>query len=262
MQIVAHRVVWCGVFVFGYLLLRRGSAWIAPLLHQPRLLRTLALSAALITINWGLFVWAVNAGQVVEVSLGYFINPLVNVLLGVAVLRERLNPRQWLAVAVATVGVAYLSWVGGRLPCIALTLAISFGLYGLLRKLAVVDPIEGLAVESAYLFLPAIAFLFWVESQGSGSFGHLSLTHDALLLVGGVITAIPLIWFAYGARRIPLSTVGIIQYLGPSLQLLTGVLVFGEVFGAARAIGFACIWTALAIYAADGVWRLRMRGHG
>jgi chloramphenicol-sensitive protein RarD len=262
LQIIAHRIAWCGVFVIGYLLVRRGTAWIGLLLRRPRLLRLLAVSAVLISMNWGLYIWAVNAGHIVETSLGYFINPLVNVLLGVLVLQERLNPRQWLAVAIALAGVVYLTWMGGRLPWIALLLALSFGTYGLLRKIAEVDPIEGLAVESAYVMLPGVAFLVWLGATGRGAFGHIPLYQELLLVLGGVVTAIPLIWFAYGARRISYSTVGIVQYLGPTLQLLSGVLLFGEPFNPERAIGFICIWSALGIYALDGFWRLRMRGHG
>jgi chloramphenicol-sensitive protein RarD len=255
LQIMAHRIVWCAVFVLGYLLIRRGLGWLRPLAGNPRLLGMLALSSLLISVNWGLYIWAVNNGHVVESSLGYFINPLVSVLLGVLVLRERLNAWQWLAVGSAALGVAWLTWQGGRLPWIALTLAFSFGLYGLLRKLAAVESIPGLGVESGLLFLPALGFLLWSEQQGSGSFGHVGMQADALLIFGGVVTALPLIWFAYGARRIPLSLVGILQYIGPSLQLLIGVWIFREPFSGAQLLGFGCIWLALGIYAADGLRR-------
>ena len=261
-QIIAHRIAWCAVFVVALLLLRRGTGWIGRLLKRRRLLAVLALSSLLISFNWGLFIWAVNHGHVVDISLGYFINPLINVVLGVLVLGERVNRRQGLAVAVAASGVAFLTWKAGGLPWIALSLAFSFATYGLLRKLADVDPIEGLAVEAGYWFVPVLIFLIWLESSGQGVFGHASAAQGQLLALGGFITAIPLILFAYGARRVNYITVGFIQYLGPTLHLLIGVFLFGEAFGWDRAVGFMLIWSALVIYAGDGIWRLRLRGHG
>jgi chloramphenicol-sensitive protein RarD len=254
-QIVAHRVVWCGLLVVGYLMLRQGPGWLRAALSRPRVPLMLAGSSLLISFNWGLYIWAVNNGHVVESSLGYFINPLVNVLLGVLVLRERLNPRQWLSVAVAASGVVYLTWQFGAPPWIALALALSFGGYGLIRKVAAVDSIPGLGVESVYLFLPALAYLAWAQWHGQSAFGHMSAVKDLLLMFGGAVTALPLIWFAYGARRISYSLVGILQYIGPSLQLLTGVFLFGEPFTRVHALGFGLIWLALLIYAADGLWR-------
>jgi chloramphenicol-sensitive protein RarD len=262
LQITAHRIVWCTVFVVGFLMWKQGFGWLRATLSRPRALPMLCASSLLISVNWVLYVWAVNAGYVVETALGYFINPLVNVLLGVAVLKERLNARQWLSVALAAAGVAWLTWSVGRLPWIALSLAVSFGLYGLLRKLVSVESIPGLGVESLLLFVPALGFLVACEAMGTAGFGHVGRYEDILLILAGVATALPLIWFAYGARRIPLSLVGIIQYVGPTLQLLTGVLLFGEPFTQDQAIGFGCIWGALALYAVDGLWRLRIRGHG
>ncbi len=259
MQIVAHRVVWCGLFVVGYLLLRHGAGWLREALRRPRVPLMLAASSILISINWGLYIWAVNNGHVVESSLGYFINPLVNVLLGVLVLHEKLNTAQRAAVACAAIGVAWLTWQLGAPPWIALTLALSFGGYGLIRKIAAVEAIPGLGVESVFLFLPALAYLLWTHHEGAGVFGHLPLHLDLMLVAGGGMTAIPLIWFAYGARRIPYSLVGIVQYVGPTLQLLTGVFLFGEPFSGVQAEGFGLIWAALAIYAADGLWRSRKR---
>ena len=256
-QIVAHRVVWCGVLVGGYLLARQGPGWLKAALSRPRVPVMLACSSLLISFNWGLYIWAVNNGHVVESSLGYYINPLVNVLLGVLVLGERLNPRQWLSVAVAAMGVAYITWQFGAPPWIALALALSFGSYGLIRKVAAVDSIPGLGVESVFLFLPALVYLVWEQVHGVGAFGHMGTTEDLLLIAGGAMTAVPLVWFAYGARRISYSLVGILQYIGPSLQLLTGVFLFGEAFSRVHAFGFGLIWTALLIYAADGLWRAR-----
>lgn len=256
-QIMAHRIVWCLMFVAAWLTLRDGWAWLRQI--SPKLLGMLATSALLIAANWWLYIWAVNAGHIVETSLGYFINPLVSVLMGVLILRERLNRMQWLAVAIAAIGVVWLTWQAGRLPWIALCLALSFGGYGLIRKLAVVPSVQGLAVESGLLFLPALGFLLWSESAGSGSFGHLGARIDLVLIASGLVTALPLVLFAIGARRIPLSMVGILQYLAPTLQLGCGVLLFGEPFTRVQAVGFGCIWMALVLYASDGLWRARRR---
>lgn len=257
LEIMAHRLAWCFLLVAAYLTLRRGVHWWRPLVAQPRLVAMLCLSAVLIAGNWWLYIWAVNSSHIVETSLGYFINPLVNVLLGVLVLKERLNPRQWLAVAVAALGVIYLTVQLGQLPWIALALAFSFACYGLIRKMAVVESIPALGFESSVLFVPAVAYLVWAEFAGVAGFTHQNALTDALLVGSGLVTAIPLILFAYGAQRIPYSLVGILQYLGPSLQLACGVLIFKEPFSATQALGFGCIWLALAIYAADGLWRLR-----
>lgn len=259
-QLTAQRIIWCTVFVGGYLVWRHGAGWLRVTLARPRAIPMLAASSLLIGINWTLYIWAANNGHVVEASLGFFINPLVNVLLGVAVLRERLNARQWMAVALAAAGVLWLTWSLGRLPWIALSLAVSFGLYGLIRKLVSVESIPGLGVESVFLFLPALAYLVWCERAGIAGFGHVGRGEDALMIFSGIATAVPLIWFSYAARRIPYSLIGIIQYASPSLQLLIGVLLFNEPFTHNQLIGFGCIWAALGIYAADGVWRLRIRG--
>jgi chloramphenicol-sensitive protein RarD len=259
-QIVAHRIVWCTLLVAGYLNLRHGRGWLRQTLRRPRLRWWLAASSLLITCNWGLYIWSVNQGHVIEASLGYFINPLVNVMLGVLLLRERLNPVQWTAVAIAAAGVAYLTWQLGAPPWIALGLAFSFGFYGLIRKIAAVDSIPGLGIECVYLFLPALAYLLVVQGNGSAVFGHLGWLHQAMLVAGGAITAVPLVWFAYGARRIAYSVVGIVQFVGPTLQLVTGVYLFGETFSTVQACGYGLIWAALVLYAADGLLRARPRG--
>lgn len=259
-QIIAHRIVWSAVLVLGWLLLKHGRTWWRQVRAQPRAVPLLGLSSLLIAFNWGLYIWAVNAGHVVETSLGYFINPLINVVLGVLVLREHLTAAQWVAVGFALVGVAWLTLQGGSPPWIALGLAFSFGLYGLVRKLVAVDPVAGLGVESVYLFLPALAYVVWGEvGHGGGFVSGFGWKNDLLLVFGGVVTAVPLIGFAYGVRRIPLSVVGLLQYIAPSIQLLIGVLVFKEAFGVERAIGFAAIWTGLLIFASDGLWRARRR---
>ena len=258
LQIVLHRIAWSALFVGAYLLWRDGRGWLRRTLAGPRLGWMLALSGVLIAFNWGLYIWAVNAGHVVETALGYFINPLLNVLIGVLFLRERLRPLQWLSVAVAAAGVLWLAVRYGQVPWIALALAASFGLYGVVRKLAHVDAVAGLGVESAYLFLPAIGLLLWTEAQGAGGFGAgYGAAASALLVLGGIVTALPLVGFAYAVRRIPLATVGLLQYIAPTLQFLIGVLVFREPFDRERLVGFACIWLALAIFAADGLLRAR-----
>lgn len=260
LQIMAHRIVWSALLVVGWLLLINGLRWWREIRAKPGALRALALSSVLIAFNWGLYIWAVNAGHVVETSLGYFINPLLNVVLGVLVLRERLDRAQWFAVACAALGVAWLTWSAGAPPWIALGLAFSFGLYGLVRKLLAVDAVGGLAVESLYLFLPGLAFVLWSEAGHGGGFGSgWGWGIDLLLIGGGLVSALPLIGFAYGVRRIPLSVVGLMQYIAPSLQLLIGVLVLGEPFGRDRAIGFAAIWLGLMVFAGNGLWRSRQR---
>lgn len=257
-QIIAHRIIWSTVLVVAWLLISNGTGWWKQIAAQPRALPTLALSSLAIAFNWGLYIWAINAGHVIETSLGYFINPLVSVVLGVVVLKERLRRLQWLAVACAALGVTWLTVDAGTPPWIALGLACSFGLYGLLRKLISVDPVAGLGIESLYLFLPAIGFALWSETgHGGGFFGGWGWRNDLLLILGGAVTALPLIGFAYGVKRIPLSLVGILQYIAPSLGLLLGVFFFREPFDSAKAIGFAAIWVGLLLFVSDSVYRSR-----
>ena len=260
LQIIMHRIVWSTVLVAGWLLWKYGRGWVRETLAIPRAAWMLALSGALIAFNWGLYIWAVNAGHVVETSLGYFINPLLNVLIGVLVLRERLNRMQWVSVAVAGGGVLWLTFNYGSFPWIALALAGSFGLYGLIRRQLGVGPVRGLGVESLYM-LPVALVLLAVTAgtpEGGGLFAW-GAPVAALLVLAGALTALPLIGFADAVRRIPFTLIGLIQYIAPTLQLLCGVFFFGEPFGADRAIGFGFIWVALAIFAADGLLRARRR---
>ena len=263
LQIITHRIAWSTLFVCAWLGWKYGRGWLRETLAQRRAAWMLALSGTLIAFNWSLYIWAVNAGHVVETSLGYFINPLLNVVLGVLVLHERLNRLQWTAVAIATTGVLWLTFHYGDFPWIALALAASFGAYGLVRKLVGVPPVRGLGVESVYLVLPALAVLLWGEMHGQGGFVAHGATPgwgwqaNVLLVFGGVLTALPLIGFADAVRRIPFSLVGLLQYIAPTLQLLCGVLVLGEAFDRTRAIGFAFIWLALLLYAGDGLLRAR-----
>ena len=258
LQIVAHRVVWSALLVAAWLLWKQGRGWLRVALARPRAAWMLALSGTLIGFNWSLYIWAVNAGHVVESSLGYFINPLLNVVLGVVFLHERLSRAQWIAVALAAAGVLWLTVQFGQPPWIAICLALSFALYGLLRKLLAIDAVAGLGVESVYLFLPALALLAWGESHGQGGFfSAWGAGIDVLLIVGGALTALPLIGFAFAVRRVPLSVVGLLQYIAPTLQFLTGVFVFHEAFDQQRLVGFVFIWIGLAIFAVDGALRSR-----
>jgi chloramphenicol-sensitive protein RarD len=221
--------------------------------------RTLAIylaAAVLLSVNWLVYVWGVNAGFIVETSLGYFINPLVNVLLGVVFLRERLRPWQWVPVGLAAIGVTYLTLSYGSLPWIALTLAFTFGIYGLVKKVAPLNSLHGLTLETGMLFLPAVAYLIVAEVDGQGKFLHTGLVENLLLVLAGLVTTVPLLLFAGAARRIPLSLMGILQYIAPTLQFVLGVLVYHEVFDQTRAIGFGIVWTALVIFWGEG-WLTR-----
>jgi chloramphenicol-sensitive protein RarD len=256
-QIIAHRVAWSCLFLLGWMLLRGELGRLTTTLGKPRLLAGLATSALLISCNWLVYVWSVTHQHIVESSLGYYINPLVNVLLGVLVLRERPNAVQWSAVALAALAVLYLAVQTGRPPWIAFALAITFSLYGFVRKVISIDALPGLATETLLLLPLALGFLAWYEATGVAAFSHDGPAVAALLVGSGIVTAVPLFLFAYGARLLPYSTVGVLQYIGPSLQLACGVLFYNESFGPARAMGFALLWAALLLYAGDGVWRAR-----
>ncbi len=254
-EVVAHRTAWGFVAVAAWVTLRGRWADARAIASRPGTIARLAGSAVLIALNWLLYVWAVVHDQVVEASLGYFINPLVNVLLGVLVLGEHLSRAQRVAVALAAAGVAILTLGHGRLPWIALALAISFGLYGLARKTVGADAVVGLLWETGLLAPLAVAWLVSLQARGIGAFGPAHPGPSALLALGGAVTAVPLVLFAQGARSLPLSTVGLLQYLSPSIQFLLAVLVFREPFTAAHAATFACIWAALGVL----TWDLRRR---
>ncbi len=258
-EVVAHRSAWSLVFVFALLLWWRRTAWLKAALADPKVLKVFAGSALLLALNWGLYVWAVNAGRILDASLGYFINPLFNVLLGVVFLHERPRPRQWVAVGIAAAGVLWLIVAAGEWPWVALVLACTFGLYGLIRKTAPLGAAEGLALETLMQAPVALLLIGWWTWQGTGGLtGHDAPTLVWLLLAGP-FTAVPLLLFATGARRLTLATLGLLQYLGPTLQFLIGVFVYGEPFSAERAVGFALIWLALLIYSAESwrAWRQR-----
>lgn len=257
LQIISHRIAWACVLVLGWLLVRGELSELRKPLTTPAILGRLAAAAVLISINWLGYVWGVAHGHVLETSLGYFINPLVNVLLGVVILRERLNGAQWAAVAVAAAGVVYLTVATGSVPWIALTLATSFSTYGLIRKMVRVEALQGLAVETLLLLPLALGYLVWCEMSGTGALGHSSTLVNTLLVGCGPMTAMPLFLFAFGARLIPYSTMGLLLYIAPSLQLLSGIFLYHEPFWGPRALGFVLIWSALLIYIGDGVWRAR-----
>lgn len=254
LELLLHRMLWCLVFLLVVLAWRGQWRWFSPILRQPRVLASFALSALLLSANWFLYIWAINNDRIVEASLGYFINPLVNVMLGFLLLRERLRTTQKLAVLLAALGVVWLTWQTGALPWIALVLAGSFGCYGLLRKTAALGALEGLSLETMMLAPLALVAMVWLTATGTAAWPQVGWSQQGLLLLAGPITAIPLLLFAAGARRIPLSLLGMLQYIGPSLQLAIGVWLFHEPFGPARMIGFVIIWSALAIYSLESLW--------
>ena len=254
LDVVAHRVVWSAAFVLVVLATRGRWGWLRDVLRRPKVLGAFAVSALLLSANWLVYVWAVAHDHVVDASLGYFITPLVNVLLGCTVLHERLRPLQWTAVATAGAGVLWLALQAGQWPWVALVLGCSFGAYGLLRKTAVLGALEGLALETLLLVPPALAWLAWAAWRGGGGFAAADGATQALLVGLGPVTAIPLLLFAAGARRVRMATLGLLQYLAPSIQLVLGVWLFHERFTPMRTAGFCLIWAALLIYSIDG-WR-------
>jgi len=251
-EIVAHRIVWSLLFLGILAAILKRRATVRKAVASPKVLATLAVTAMLIGGNWLIWVWAVVNGHVLEGSLGYYLNPLVNVLLGTVLLKERLSLGQKLAVGLAAAGVAVLAAGAGSALWISLSLAATFALYGFIRKVAPVDAIEGLLIETAMLAPLALGWILWVQSQGTSGFG-VSLSTDLLLTLAGAATAIPLLLFTAAAKRLPYSTLGFLQYIAPSLQFLLAVLVFGERLTTAHIICFGAIWTALAIFASEGV---------
>lgn len=253
LEIVAHRIIWSLAFAVILLIADRRWSQISTAWRNRRVLATFMVTGALLAANWFVYVWAVNSNHIVETSLGYFINPLVNVLLGALVLKERLRIGQGAAMSVALIGVLYLTFQYGSFPWIALTLAVTFALYGLLRKTASLDALEGFSLETALLTLPMIAYLAYREVTGHATLIHHDPLTWLLLIAAGPVTAVPLLLFAAGARRVSLITLGVLQYIAPTLQFLIGVGWYGEPLTLPRLVGFALIWTALAIYTFDGI---------
>jgi chloramphenicol-sensitive protein RarD len=258
-EVLAHRVVWSLLIFAVVIAARRRWRQIARAARSRRLLATLAVSALTIGVNWGVFIWAVGAGYVLQCSLGYFITPLVSVLLGVAVLGERLRRVQWLSVALAAAAAMHQIVAYGAFPWVALTLAVSFGSYGLLRKMAPIDPVGGLFIEAALLTPAALGLLVYREHIGTGAFGGGPPDLDLLLAFAGPLTALPLILFVAGARRIRLATVGLLQYVTPTAHLLLAVWLYGEPFSRSSLITFVGIWAALALFSADLLRTARAR---
>jgi len=253
LEILAHRVLWSVLFISLLLLAMRNWRFVGRLVRDRRLLGGVTLAAVLIGMNWATYIYGVNSSRVVETALGYFITPLVVVLLGVTVQAERLRAWQWAAVGTGALAVAVLTVDYGRLPYIALVLAASFGSYSLVKKRLGLPPAEGLFVESAVLAVPALGYLAWLNAAGGAEFGHVSVGHTLLMVLSGLFTAVPLLLFAGAANRVPLVGIGILQYVAPILQLGCGVLIFHEPMPAARLAGFGLVWIALIIFTVDGI---------
>jgi len=253
LQILAHRIAWGFVFTLAVVLVLRQWKEFRASVFNRRTFLIYAGASVVLGINWFTYVWAVITNHVVESSLGYFINPIVSVLLGVIFLRERLRTFQWVAIAMVTAGVVYLTITFGQLPWISLVLAVTFGFYGLLKKIAPLGALHGITLETAVLTIPSLVYLLIVNANGTGTFGHSTPLLDFLLVLSGPVTAIPLLLFATGARRIPLTTIGLLQYIAPTLQFLLGVLVFHEPFDQTRLIGFMIIWLALVLFSVENL---------
>ena len=252
LQLICHRIVWS--FLLLMILIARsqefGAMWQAA--QSSRVVIIYAVAGMAIASNWLLYVWAVGANQIVQISLGYFINPLLSVVLGMIVFHEQLRPLQWVSVALAAAGVAYLTVALDSLPWIALVLAASFGTYGLMKKLAPLGPVQGLGFETGILFIPAAAYLIIEELAGRGAFLHSGLVQNMLMLGGGPVTTLPLLMFAAGVRRIPLSLVGMLQYINPTMQFTIGVMLYKEPFTRIQLVGFGLVWSALVLFAIEG----------
>jgi chloramphenicol-sensitive protein RarD len=256
-QLLGHRILWSFLLLAPILLIRRDFRPIREALRKPHVFVLSLAAAALLAINWITYVWAVDAGYIVECSLGYFINPLMNVFLGVFFFQEKLRSGQWAAILIAAAGVLFLTLSYGSLPWIALTLATSFALYALLKKISPLGSVHGLALETGILFLPALVLLAQAEGMGQGAFLHGTAATNLLLIGSGAATAIPLLLFANAARAIPLSLIGVLQYIAPILQFLLGVLLYGEPFTQSQAVGFGIVWVALVIFTVEGIQQRR-----
>lgn len=261
-EILGHRILWSFVFLAAAAAVRAGWPAVSAVFRDRRARRLLGLAAGLVSVNWGLYIWAVNAHHVVETALGYFINPLVSVLFGVVLLKERLARLQWVAIAIAAAAVLALTIDYGRLPWIALTLAFSFGGYGLAKKLAGVETFASLTVETAIIAPLALALMAWLATRDQFSLLSMGSGHAALLVLTGPVTAIPLLFFGAAARRVPLSTLGLMQYVAPTIQFLIGITVAGERMPASRWLGFAGVWVALGLFTWAALGRHRGRSRG
>lgn len=253
LELIAHRHFWSLVLVFAIIVFQGRTSEIAAALRGPRAIPINLVSATMLTLNWLIYVWAVNTGHVIESSLGYFLVPLVNVAAGRFLLHERLRRLQWTAIALAAVGVGVLIWQLGHPPWIALGLASSWGAYSVMRKKSPLAPLVGLTVETLLLAPLAVGFLVWQQINGAGALGRVDFRLHALVLSSGVITAVPLLLFAYGAQRIRLSTLGLLQYVAPTVQFILALALYHEPFSRERLLSFGCIWAGLALYTADNL---------
>ena len=256
-EVLAHRIVWSVVFLYASSIVLKNFGDIKRALTSIRALKYLGITTVLIAVNWYSFIWAIENDQVLQASLGYFINPLINVLLGALFLKEKLGRLAKISIAFATVGVALMIIKSAVVPVAGLVLALTFAFYGLLRKVAPVGAVPGLSVETTLLCLPALGYLFWLGHNSTLVFGHTSLGLTLLLTVAGPWTSLPLIWFAKGARRLRLSTIGFLQYIAPTLHFVLAVLIYGEPFGVVHLLSFLCIWTGLIIFTFDSFKRAR-----
>jgi chloramphenicol-sensitive protein RarD len=252
LQLICHRIVWSFVILAAMVGRSKEFPVLWRAMQSRRIVGIYTVASVAIATNWLIFVWAVVANQIVQISLGYFINPLLSVLLGMVVFHERLRPLQWTSVALAAAGVLYLTVALHALPWIALSLAATFGTYGLMKKLAPLGPVPGLAFETGLLFVPAAAFLIVEQLAGRGAFMHAGPLRNALMLASGPVTALPLLMFAAGVRRIPLSLVGMLQYINPTMQITIGVMLYKEPFTRIQLVGFGLVWSALALFAVEG----------
>ncbi len=257
LQIIGHRIAWSFLLLFAVILITRQWREFRTVAFHARMVRIYLVAAILISINWFTYVWAVTHGFVIETSLGYYINPLFTVLLGVTIFREKLRPLQWAPIALAAAGVLYLTLAYGSLPWIALTLALSFGLYGLVKKAAPLSSLHGLTLETGLLFLPALAYLAWCEYAGQGAFLHSGPQLDWMMFGAGVVTTVPLLLFASAAPRVPMTVLGVLQYINPTMQLLLGVFVYKEPFPHDRLIGFGLVWAGLILFWVEGLYARR-----
>jgi len=247
-QLLGHRIGWSFLLLMAFIFITNQWKDFRAAAFNAKVLGIYAVAGVLLSLNWLIYVWGVNAGFIVETSLGYFINPLLSVLFGVFFLREKLRPMQWVPVVLAFIGVAYLTVTYGRLPWIALSLAVSFGLYGLVKKLSPLGSVYGLALETGIVFPLALIYLTFVQVNGTSAFLHDGLTVDLLLIGGGIVTTIPLLMFASAAKQIPLNMIGVLQYFAPTIQFLLGVFLYKEPFDTTRFIGFGIVWLALIIF--------------
>lgn len=259
LQLIGHRIVWSFVSLLVILIFLRQVKPFKKAALSFSMVRIYALAAILVGINWLTYVWAVNSGHVVETSLGYFINPLISVLIGVIFFRERLRLWQWIPIGIAGIGVLYLTFAFGKLPWIALTLAFSFAFYGMVKKIAPLGSLHGLTLETIILLVPAVFYLVHAESAGNGAFLHSGIGADLLMLGTGLITTIPLLLFASAAKRIPLSIIGVLQYIAPTIQFFIGILVYHEVFTSRQFVGYCFVWVALIIFGADSYLAYKTR---